>query len=268
MVLTSSFPATLLNRPLGNTFYSPNASYFDGINDIVSNLSLTGTPATPTGQTFSMWFKPDVQDQITGIFQFKPTGLSDPSSYSAFSLQMNAVGGSGVQYSATSYNNTPAAIWDDFQQSAFYPFSVWHHILVSMNVSTQTGYLYVNDNLEVTGSLSALSLTTTGMADDCYVGGAFNFASFFTLAPGSFSDVWFDSSYIDLSVTANRRKFITADKRPVFLGVNGQLPTGSQPTIYLKNPFNTFGTNFGTCGNFTISGALTASSPPTIAGQP
>jgi len=49
-------------------------------------------------------------------------------------------------------------------------------------------------------------------------------------------DVWCTSpaSFVDLSVTANRRKFINADLSPVDLGNTGANPFGTSPAIYLS----------------------------------
>jgi hypothetical protein len=64
------------------------------------------------------------------------------------------------------------------------------------------------------------------------------------------------ATHLDLSVEANRRKFISAAGKPVSLGANGSTPTGSQPIIYLANPTATWQDNLGAGGNFTENGAL------------
>ncbi|MEC9346070.1 MAG: hypothetical protein VYB54_07570 [Pseudomonadota bacterium] len=72
---------------------------------------------------------------------------------------------------------------------------------------------------------------------------------------------WADGVYTDLSVEANRRKFIDAAGKPISLGNQGQGPTGAQPRVFAPNGDPS--TNLGSVGNFTITGALTdcASSP-------
>ena len=72
------------------------------------------------------------------------------------------------------------------------------------------------------------------------------------------SEFWVSNEYIDLSVEANRRKFIDSSGKPVDLGSDGSTPTGTAPLIYLPNPSGTFENNAGTGGNFTVTGALTA----------
>jgi len=62
---------------------------------------------------------------------------------------------------------------------------------------------------------------------------------------------------LDLSSTANRRKFISAEDKPVDLGSDGSTPTGTAPLIFLSNPTATWQNNLGSGGNFNENGALT-----------
>ena len=69
--------------------------------------------------------------------------------------------------------------------------------------------------------------------------------------------IWFDnSSAMDISIEANRRKFIDANGCPVNLGASGQTPTGSQPILYLNGDSTEFYINKGSGGNFTESGTI------------
>lgn len=69
-------------------------------------------------------------------------------------------------------------------------------------------------------------------------------------------NVWFSSqaSFTDLSVTANRRKFINADLTPADVGSNGQTPFGSPPPVFLHCAVGgaaaDFVANLGTGGAF------------------
>jgi hypothetical protein len=76
---------------------------------------------------------------------------------------------------------------------------------------------------------------------------------------GVLGQFYFDPNYIDLSVQANREKFVSgtgASVKPVDFGTDGSTPTGTQPIIYLNNPFGTFQNNLGSGGNFTEAGQL------------
>lgn len=73
---------------------------------------------------------------------------------------------------------------------------------------------------------------------------------------GRLGALWFNTSYIDLSVPANLAKFVTGtgiDAKPVDLGANGELPTGTAPLIYLPMYGNNAGKNYGTGGDFTVN---------------
>ena len=78
---------------------------------------------------------------------------------------------------------------------------------------------------------------------------------------GCLADLYFNfAEHIDLSVEANRRKFISATGKPVDLGSDGSTPTGTAPIIFLNGDNTNFEVNAGSGGNFSISGTLTACS--------
>lgn len=83
---------------------------------------------------------------------------------------------------------------------------------------------------------------------------------------GRLGALWFDTSYIDLSVASNLAKFVTGtgiDAKPVDLGASGELPTGTSPIIYLPMYGNNAGKNYGTGGDFTVnSGPYTGARGP------
>jgi hypothetical protein len=83
---------------------------------------------------------------------------------------------------------------------------------------------------------------------------------------GRLGAVWFNTSYIDLSVADNLAKFVTGtgiDAKPVDPGATGELPTGTSPIIYLPMYGNNAGKNYGTGGDFTVnSGPYTGARGP------
>lgn len=83
---------------------------------------------------------------------------------------------------------------------------------------------------------------------------------------GKIGALWFNTSYIDLSVPANLAKFVTGtgiDAKPVDIGASGELPTGTSPLIYLPMYGNNAGKNYGTGGVFSaISGPYTGARGP------
>lgn len=77
----------------------------------------------------------------------------------------------------------------------------------------------------------------------------------------SMADMFFSPTqdFVDFSVAANRRKFISADGCTVNPGANGTTPFGDVPPVFLTIPSsagsaNTFASNFGDGGAFVLSG--------------
>lgn len=110
--------------------------------------------------------------------------------------------------------------------------------------STTTFSVYTNANIGFTTTDSwALGASYSGSTPNAYFNGK----------TGAF---YFDNTYIDLSSPANLAKFVSGtgiDAVPVDLGVNGELPTGTSPIVYLPLNGNNPGKNFGTGGDFTVS---------------
>lgn len=73
---------------------------------------------------------------------------------------------------------------------------------------------------------------------------------------GDVTFFYFDDAYIDLSVEANRDKFLQAN-----IGDTGDGPTGSDPLVYITGDASEWndagGINLGTGGAFTMNGAVT-----------
>mgnify|MGYP000707535343 CR=1 FL=1 len=69
--------------------------------------------------------------------------------------------------------------------------------------------------------------------------------------------VWFDTTYIDFTQEINRNKFMSPLGYPANLGVDGSIPTGNQPLIFLNNNIH-LGTNLGSGGNYTAYNSPTA----------
>ena len=138
----------------------------------------------------------------------------------------------------------------------------WQHWLFSWNTTGSKRHLYLNDveglaagsiSEDALGDLAnstpkwAVGATTTGGSD-------FN---------GQISELYFDpTTYTDLSVEANRRKFITESGHAADLGTDGSKPTGTSPILYLPDGDAT--DNKGTGGNFTKTGTPTAVAGPGV----
>jgi hypothetical protein len=116
-------------------------------------------------------------------------------------------------------------------------------------------HIYVDDvsNLAVT----TFTDDTIDYDDNDFIVGAENTAGT-NRWNGCLSEVFFHTSYLDITVEANRRKFRTSGGKPASLGADGSTPLGVQPLLYA--PSGNPGTNLGSGGNFTVTGTLDAAS--------
>jgi hypothetical protein len=148
------------------------------------------------------------------------------------------------------------------------PNSQWH-VLISVNTDLQIVQLYVNDvpyqpvSGGWIGSGQMPGEAGPGVATALDVGS-------FSVYP-AVADIWEMATpgWVDLTVVANRRKFINADLSPVDLGANGQTPMGTPPNFFLTAASGVptdIAINKGTSGgvfNINLDGPLTMQAPGT-----
>ena len=226
--------------------YDPVPIKFDGSTYLSRGAGLTGAADADTG-ILSVWLRHDkaFNDQVRFV--------------------MDASGDSIQFYSAHPANEQTLALYDTITQQSMAlaesegsrESSRWRHHLMSWDASTDTIQYYVDD-VAVGGSPV---ITTGGTIDytqsNWFIGARDDAAQFWR---GEMSDFYLfaGGSFLDLTTTGNRRKFIDANKRPVSLGADGSTPMGGAPIIYLNNPLATWQNNLGTGGNFTENGTLLA----------
>ena len=131
----------------------------------------------------------------------------------------------------------------------------WTHVLISLEAnSTSTRFVYINDSLDST------TWTTYSAADLIdWTRGSMYFVENTGKITADFADFYFSTSYIDISVEANRRKFITADGAPAARDANGGYGGADIPLIWFSGATDNWHTNKGTGGGFTLTGTLTTS---------
>lgn len=148
--------------------------------------------------------------------------------------------------------------------STYVAGSGWKNLLCSWDVASGLSHLYIQD----ASDKAVVVLTDATLAyniGNWAVGGFSNPAT--PQFNGALAEVYFaPGQYLDFSDAANRRKFISATGRPVSLGSDGSLPTGTAPAIYLhlyggELPTTDFAINRGTGGNFVLTGTLQTQIP-------
>lgn len=231
--------------------YVATASDYDGTNDYAKRgADLTGIADGKAG-TLSLWLKFTSGSDATTpkIFSFNNNGATSEH----FVLQRLA--GPGGQMDLVGYNAAGTIILRLTTSTAHLAAAGWFHFLASWDLAATTSALYINDvvasYLIHTNTNDTLDYTNGNTIVGARVDGALK-------TTACYSEILFHTTYIDLSVTANRRKFISAAKKPVDLGVDGSTPLGVQPLLYAPN--GNASTNAGSGGNFTVTGTLTACS--------
>ena len=199
-----------------------------------------------------------------------PAGNFRTLLYSQWMCSANsAAGPSGVSPSFTAgYSNfvvgpahgtvTLGNASGEFFAGSFAPFAaaVRTHMLLSVDAQTQTIQLYLNDApVTVTGTWTGApgsNWFNVGTGSAAYGWNGENAA---ITNPPAVADIWCCApvSFVDLTIVANRRRFINGDLTPVSLGSDGSGPLGFQPQIYCT------ATPFGAAADLLVNRGVGAS---------
>lgn len=233
---------------LGSTRHVVEAVDLDGTSDY-ANRGADLDMADGTDATMSAWFNMRGGD---GSSRYIISSVGN-----RFNLQRDSSNKILCSFGTVGGSN----IWQG-QTTATFTTSVntdWHHVLISVSlVATPKRHIYiddVNDQNDVVGpgGGGTIDMTRTdwdvGQRSD-------NIRRFF----GFLSEVWFTDTYIDITVQANRRKFISAAGKPADLGLDGSRPLGFQPSAYFRRAAPDWEANQGSGGGFTENGTLNAAS--------
>lgn len=228
--------------------YTANAVRFDGTADnLLNTAALTGAVDGKQG-IMSFWFNMkggDAADQqlfTSGAFNFfRTTGNK---------WRFTLPGAMDIQ-TTTSFTST----------------SGWKHCLVAWNLGSTVAQLYISDVDDIAGGAVVLDATVdyteTLYVFGCDAGGSKRINA-------EIADFYLNlATTLDLTNSANRRKFISAGGKPVDLGTNGATPTGSAPAIFFSGSTAAWHTNKGAGGGFssaeTLTTATTSPSDPAAA---
>jgi len=232
--------------------YVANAVDFDGTNDYLTRgAGLTGASDSSTG-IFSAWLR---FDGSNGADQH----ILKESTSACVEVIRNSI--DNLQFQLRNEAQTSRLL---VRTSLTYANSgTWYHLLASWNTNFAAGaklrHIYINDVSDVGTVVDSdaafnVDYTQTNWSVGASTAGASKF-------DGCMSEVFFaPGQYLNFSIQANRRLFISATGKPVSLGATGSLPTGTAPLVYLKGDSTAFNVNSGTGGNFTLTGSLTAAS--------
>lgn len=239
----------------GQTLTIVDSADFDGTNDVMTRGGALTNIADSKSGILSMWIRIDAQDGAT-------RRLFSCTTVQSCQLTIN----SSNLVTFLCQNSTPTNILVASSSSTYTAAATWLHFLLSWNLAVAgTGRFYVND---VSGGTYSVytddTINYTGSADWSIGASTAGSADF----DGCMAEVYFaPGQYLDFDVVGNRRRFISANGKPVYLGATGQIPTGTSAIVYQHlsdgEAVANFATNRGTGGDFSITGTLdTGSTSP------
>lgn len=224
--------------------YAANAVTFDGTNDyLLSSGDPTGVSNSKVG-LLSFWFKAST-----------PSGVQYIITNGGIRYRVMYIS-TGQLIIICMYNASNAAI--GMQTTVSVTSGSWRHILASWDASDASKCKLYCDGIDLTDLYARANQTITyALGNDWSFGSDWGGTNQIN---ADMAEFWFDTAqWLDLTSSANREKF-AKNGRPMTLGSDGSKPTGIAPKIYFKGPASNWGSNAGTGGNFSVTGALTDAS--------
>lgn len=233
----------------GQTLSTVDSADFDGANDfMLRGAGLTGAADSKSG-ILACWVRIDAGDGVAARYM------------ESTDLRFLFVKNNTNTLAVGCKNSAGTEILLLRTAATFTAGATWIHFLASWDLATAAGHLYINDVSD-----AGTTTLTDGTID--YTVANWGIGSIGLAAPsadGCLAELYFASGqYLDFSIVANRRRFISANGKPVWLGTDGAIPTGTAPIIYQRvadgAAVATFATNLGTGGDFSITGTLATGS--------
>ncbi len=241
-------------RQLASAYVANNGAAFNGTDDYLTG-PVSGTFSDSVYMLFSAWVY-----------------LDNPASFNTYriaswqhnrSLRLEAYWQSGIGGRVFLHLKTigDSTLVSGTTANGSFPIDEWVHIAAWADLSAGTPEceIYINGVDETptwaTGPVAGDIGWGLGSGSDTYWGTN-------GTAGGQFWKGYIQELYLntterfDLGSGSNIDSFISGGK-PVDLGSNGSTPTGSQPKVYLNDPYDTWETNYGSMGDFTDVNVLT-----------
>lgn len=214
---------------------------FDGVNDYLRKTTALTNLGGSKQFTFSAWVY-----VVAGIdlFSITTSALSERFSCTATVTETPSIQIIGMDQTGSNV----------FNKSLNVPLNTWAHLIVSASLQTGVAHAYLND---VGQSAPAISNAEIGFNGPWYAVGGTAITNPPTARRKSrIAHLYLDYTYRDLSIEANRRLFITADRKPTSKSTLAAL----NPILYLPLDDPTQpGLNLGTGGDFVLNGVVARS---------
>lgn len=234
----------------GEPPFIANAVNFDGTNDwLTRGGGLTGAVDNDTA-LISLWFNMGGGDGAQHGFIW---GLT------ASHLRVHRQATNDILIQLES--GAGVTIWAFLTDETFLAAGGWNHLLVAVDIAAAKRQIYINDAAAPIHSVTENAGDIDWTQADWSIGAKSAIGA--NKLNGDLAEVYMTNEFLDISIEANRRKFITAALKPIDLGADGSDPTGTAPLVYESGATASWHTNKGSGGGFTENGALTdaATSP-------
>lgn len=199
--------------------------------------------------TLALWFKPAIVGSTRAlIFVGNPA-----AAISGFSVALNALSGITI----VGRNAADTTILGMLTTGLTLVTTQWYFLLASWDLAAGVSHLYVNDvDRESTNTLTNDTIDYTR---EWWIGASNNGSDVAaTLYGGELDYIYFASSYLDVSVEANRRLFYGELGEQIGLGAEARRPlSGTRPELFLAGGPGTYGRNLGTGGDLAAFGSPT-----------
>lgn len=226
--------------------------------DRVTTINTTGTLGT-------------IADSQLGLFSFwlKMNLLSDDGAiYDIFSYgqpgndTVRIVRTTGGKINVNCKNNVSAEIVNcDSNPNLFLASSGWNHVMVTFDLSASANKDIFVNGVSQLGTVNTFLFGPNDATHRVFYSTSAGYNWYISTLLGANVPLWGSLCEFYFQVPAtyftDTTKFRSAAGHPISLGANGSTPTGVQPFVYLRNYYDTWGTNLGSGGNFATSlGAL------------
>lgn len=201
---------------ISNTYvggYEPKGINISGT-DAYVNASYSS--AASQELTFSFWFKASTEQTVylTNNSEVTVSPLADTIYFRFLNTELTP--GYAVEATAS------CSISD----------SAWNHVAISFNLANASQRSVICNN-----AASTTTWTTYNTSQSLFLGSSNNIGNFSGSINITLAEYYLNvgaGARVDLTDTVTKRKLITADGKPGFIGGDGALLTGSQPLFYLS----------------------------------
>lgn len=239
----------------GPNQYNAPYSNFDGIDNMLARSSTPSGLVDGKQFTFQCAFIPNNIASNNTIISFSTVGNQRFAIWHNNDGQLTLFGrnSSGTTILNATVTNPTFIIGRNYVVTVsvdLADFDKKHIYINGVAATTVSWNTYTNDNIDF--AFTAEPTYNIGCANDIL--------NFFN---GRLGALWFTTTYIDLSVAANRAKFVAGtgiNAAPADLGATGELPTGTSAIIYLPLYGNLPSKNYGTGGDIAQFGGIFAGS--------